>query len=224
MNTQAKDNMELYNALRSVPAEAQKKIGGGPLAGFTDINPMWRIKMLTTTFGPCGLGWVIKDIQTWTSGAAGEEAVFVSLNLYVKYGSEWSEPIYGIGGSKVLVVDKNGPHLDDEAYKKAYTDAISIACKALGMAADVYFNKDIKTRDNRTKYDDAEEQPQRPAVYKPLKEETYWKIVRAHALGQKAKSGNSYRDDFKTKTNAGDAEMAKFDHDVEQVKIANNIQ
>lgn len=39
------------------------------------------------------------------------------------------------------------PYLDDDAYKKAYTDAISVAAKALGIGADVYFEKDV------TKYD-----------------------------------------------------------------------
>ena len=34
------------------------------------------------------------------------------------------------------------PYLDDDAYKKAYTDAISVAAKALGVGADVYFEKD----------------------------------------------------------------------------------
>ena len=33
-------------------------------------------------------------------------------------------------------------HIDDEAYKKAYTDAVSVACKALGFAADVYYRQD----------------------------------------------------------------------------------
>ena len=55
-------------------------------------------------------------------------------------------PIIGIGGSKLAGKGK-GEGLDDETYKMAYTDAISIACKALGMAADIYYAKD------RTKYD-----------------------------------------------------------------------
>ena len=46
------DNMNLYEAFRAVPKDAQKTIGAGKLKGFTDINPMWRIKLLTETFGP----------------------------------------------------------------------------------------------------------------------------------------------------------------------------
>ena len=46
-------NLDLYNKVRTVPPEAQKKITGGRLNGMTDINPMWRIKALTEQFGIC---------------------------------------------------------------------------------------------------------------------------------------------------------------------------
>lgn len=36
--------LAIYNNLRAVPEEAQKKITAGRLNGFTDINSMWRIK------------------------------------------------------------------------------------------------------------------------------------------------------------------------------------
>lgn len=31
-----------------------------------------------------------------------------------------------------------GLFLDDEAFKKTYTDALGVACKALGFGADIY--------------------------------------------------------------------------------------
>ena len=51
------ENLHYYEKFRNVPAEAQKSIGGGRLKGMTDINPMWRIKVLTEQFGVCGFGW-----------------------------------------------------------------------------------------------------------------------------------------------------------------------
>ena len=50
------NNLSLYNRLRNVPGDAQKKITAGRLKGMTNINPMWRIKALTEQFGPCGIG------------------------------------------------------------------------------------------------------------------------------------------------------------------------
>ena len=51
------ENLELYTKVRELPKDAQRAITAGRLKGFTDINPMWRVKCLTEQFGPCGLGW-----------------------------------------------------------------------------------------------------------------------------------------------------------------------
>lgn len=149
-----KKNMAFYDKFRSVPKEACKEISAGKLKGFTDINPMWRIKMLTETFGPCGFGWYIESEEHWIDTLGNEIGAFCKVALKVKHPEtgEWSAPIIGIGGSKLAGKGK-GDGIDDEAYKMAYTDAISIACKNLGMAADIYYAKD------RTKYNSYTENP-----------------------------------------------------------------
>lgn len=142
------ENLEIYNILRSVPEEAKKTIGAGRLKGFTDINPMWRIKVLTETFGMVGFGWKYKIIRQWMEqGGNGVISCFSHIELYVKHKGEWSEAIEGVGGSSFVAMEKSGACTSDECYKMALTDALSIACKALGVGADVYFEKD------RTKYD-----------------------------------------------------------------------
>lgn len=141
------NNMEIYNRFREVPQEAKRTISAGNLKGFTDVNPMWRIKKLTEEFGVCGIGWYTEITDKWLeTGADGRTAAFVQINLYVKVDGEWSKPIVGVGGSMFVNIFKGSQTSSDEAYKMSYTDAISIACKALGMAADVYYEKD------RTKY------------------------------------------------------------------------
>lgn len=146
------DNMEIYNRVRSVPDEAKKTIGAGRLKGFTDINPMWRIKALTETFGPCGLGWwyVIKD-KRLEQGLDNEIRAFVDIDLFYRWNGETSQPVPGTGGSSFVTVEKNGPYCSDECFKMALTDAISTAAKAIGVAADVYYAKD------RSKYTAQEE-------------------------------------------------------------------
>lgn len=142
------ENMRLYNALRTPPEEAKKPIKGGRLRGMTDINPMWRIKALTEQFGPCGVGWVYSITEKRLEpGANGEIAAFVDIELSVKIGDEWSRPIPGTGGAAFVSNEQGGAHTSDECFKMALTDAISVACKALGAAADVYWERD------RTKYD-----------------------------------------------------------------------
>lgn len=139
------ENLQLYERVRSVPANAQKKIKGGRLNGMTDISPMWRIKKLTEEFGPCGFGWYPEIKRTWIEdGANGEKTANVEILLFVKNGNEWSKGIPGIGGSALITKEQKGLYTDDECYKKAYTDALSVACKALGIGADVYWDRDTK--------------------------------------------------------------------------------
>lgn len=136
------DNLGIYSLMKEVPETAKKKIEGGRMKGKTDINPMWRIKMLTAQFGPCGIGWYYKTIKQWTEVYGEETAAFVNIELYIKYEGEWSQPIFGTGGSMFAEKEKSGIHVSDECFKMATTDAISVACKQLGIGADVYWDKD----------------------------------------------------------------------------------
>jgi hypothetical protein len=109
---------------------------------------MWRIKSLTEHFGVCGFGWYYEVIeQKLENGSDGQKSAFVTIHLFVKIGEQWSRPIVGLGGSSFIANEKNGAYTSDECFKMALTDALSIACKSLGLGADVYFEKD------RTKYD-----------------------------------------------------------------------
>lgn len=145
--------LTLYNRMREVPEEAKKTIRGGRLKGMTDINPMWRIKKLTEEFGPCGVGWYYTIDHYWVETSMAKEDITanVIISLYYKAPDtgEWSMPVQGIGGSMLVASEKNGLYTNDECFKMATTDAISVACKALGMGADVYWDKD------NTKYNDA---------------------------------------------------------------------
>ena len=137
------NNLKIYEQVRKVPNEAKRPIGAGRLKGFTDINPMWRIKVLTEQFGVCGLGWYTEIVDRWIEdGTAGTKTAHCHIRLYIKDGEQWSKPIEGIGGASYIAQEKSGLFVSDECYKMAYTDAISIACKALGIGADVYFEKD----------------------------------------------------------------------------------
>ena len=136
------NNMDIYNKLRTVPNEAKRVISGGRLSGFTDVNPMWRIKVLTETFGPCGFGWWYKIVDKRLEGSGDEIRAFVDIELYYKLDGEVSQPIPGTGGSSFLTKEKQGAYTSDECYKMALTDAISVAAKAIGVAADVYYERD----------------------------------------------------------------------------------
>ena len=154
------ENLKLYELARHVPDEAKKPISAGRLKGMTDINPMYRIKRLTEMFGPCGIGWwyEITNKQIVDDEMTHQRAAFVDILLYYvdPDTGNTSAGIPGTGGASFVAQERNGAYMSDECYKMALTDALSVACKALGIAADVYWDKD------RTKYTRAEEAAQDP--------------------------------------------------------------
>ena len=142
-------NMEIYEKFRNVPENAVKPFDNGSFKG-TDINTMWRIKCLTEQFGSVGKGWYIRPERTWKEDIGDEAYVFMDISLFVKFPgeTEWSAPIYGTGGNKLVKYVKSSDRYkgSDEAYKMAATDAFGNACKYLGIGADVYWEND------KTKY------------------------------------------------------------------------
>lgn len=146
-----KNNMEIYDRVRSVPAHAMKPIVGGRLKGKSDINPMWRLKKLTEVFGPCGIGWWYDIIgeRLEADPTTKQIAAFVDIKFYYidPDSGAVSHGIPGTGGSTFVAKERDGLSMSDECFKMALTDAISVAAKAIGVAADVYFEKD-KTKYN----------------------------------------------------------------------------
>jgi len=153
------DNLEFWNQIDSPPKEALKPITGGRLSGMTSIDPQWRIKKMTEVFGPCGIGWVPEITKEWIEKVDDEVCIFVDINLYVKIGSEWSRPIPASGGSKLATMEKKGVHVSDEAVKMAYTDALSVAMKLLGMGSKIYENKWDGSKYNESETDKDSQHP-----------------------------------------------------------------
>lgn len=153
------DNLAMYNKYAQPPTEALKEFNNGRFKG-TDINPMWRIKVLTQEYGECGFGWYTEVKRCWAEESPGtnEIAVFCEVWLYVKRCDEWSRPIVGVGGNTFVAARKTGLQASDEAYKMAYTDALGIACKALGIGADVWW----KANDSKYTRSDIGNEPPEP--------------------------------------------------------------
>ena len=110
---------------RSVPSSYGKKI--------TSIDPMYQIQCMTETFGPVGLGWKYNVKYTYQ-----DNLVFAEVSIHYCVHDNWFE--YGPVCSVQNLCKKNGT-LDDEAPKKAMTDAMTKAFSHLGMSADVFLGK-----------------------------------------------------------------------------------
>lgn len=132
-------NDRIWSKVYQPPVGATKKIGGGRLSGMTDINPQWRLEAATELWGPCGIGWKYDIKKLWVEPVAtGEVLAFALVDVYYFENGDWSLPVQGIGGSRMVANENSGPYASDECYKMAVTDALSVAFKALGFGADIY--------------------------------------------------------------------------------------
>jgi len=163
-------NLDTWDKISRPPASALKKITGGRLNGKSDINPQWRMKAMTETFGPVGDGWKYTIDKLWTEeGSGGERMAFALVSVYTRILDSWSDPVPGIGGSMMIAQEKSGLYNSDEAYKMAVTDALSVAFKAFGMAAEIYMGNwdGSKYKDDAPDHKPETPKPEAPKTWTP---------------------------------------------------------
>ncbi|MFN3833438.1 MAG: hypothetical protein ACK4SQ_14530 [Allorhizobium sp.] len=112
----------------------------------TAIKPMFSYRRMTEEFGPCGTGWGVGEPSFQVvPGENREVLVYCTASVWYLEGVKVST-VYGVGGDKVVTHIKanekyNRPERwesDDEAFKKAFTDAVTNALKFIGVGADVH--------------------------------------------------------------------------------------
>lgn len=128
-------NTELWDDLgKTDPAHTKGFNRAGGFKG-TAVKPMWVLRRLTETFGPCGTGWGVGEPSFQVVQADKETLVYCTVSAW--HGDP-SKTLWGVGGDKVVTARSSGAFCDDEAFKKAFTDAIMNAFKFIGVAADVH--------------------------------------------------------------------------------------
>jgi hypothetical protein len=140
--TDTDDNLRHWHKLSATdPKQTKPFQRPGGFKG-TAIKPIWNIMRLTEHFGPIGIGWGTDEPKFNIIDAEGETLVFCVLKCWYKEDpgdpDEDKAYLYGIGGDRVAQKRSGTVFVDDEAYKKAYTDALTNAFMRLGVSADVY--------------------------------------------------------------------------------------
>jgi len=125
---------ERFMTGKKPPADALKSIGGG--AKLTDINPQWRIEIMTEIYGLCGIGWKYEVGEPLIQNAGNDVMIFLPVSLYIKDNTtkEWSAPITAYGGDFLVKGNKG----KEEGYKGCLTDALGKAMSYIGIASDIY--------------------------------------------------------------------------------------
>ncbi len=128
--TMSNQNMKIWDFLSKTNPEFTKpfsKFGGKTL---TTIDPHYQIQMMTNAFGPVGKGWSYQVEYKYL-----DKLVFAEVSIQYFLDNKWYA--FGPVSSVQSLAKKNGG-LDDEAPKKAMTDAMTKAFSHLGMSADVF--------------------------------------------------------------------------------------
>jgi hypothetical protein len=148
----------------------------------TAIKPMWSFRRMTEYFGPCGQGWGVNEPTFQVvHGENKEVLVYCTVSIWWRDPTALGEPreVYGVGGDKVVTHIKANEQYkrperwesDDEAFKKAYTDAIGNALKLIGVGADVHmgmFDDSKYVNEMKAEFSEAQtEKRQNPHVTRP---------------------------------------------------------
>jgi hypothetical protein len=128
-------NTKIWDALgQTNPAHTKGFQRSGGFRG-TAVKPMWVFSRLTEEFGPCGVGWGMDEPSFQVVPSSPDILVFCTVRCWFE---KRENGFYGVGGDKCASTNRNGHYIDDEAFKKAFTDAIMNAFKFIGVAADVH--------------------------------------------------------------------------------------
>lgn len=146
---EAPANTALWDSLgKTDPKHTKPFKRAGGFSG-TALKPQWAIRRLTEEFGPCGKGWAPEEPQFQVvPGHNGEVLVYCTVSAWYMDGAQKCF-VHGVGGDKIVSHIKanaqyNRPERwenDDEAFKKAFTDALMNAFKFIGVGADIHMGQ-----------------------------------------------------------------------------------
>ena len=145
-----KENLALWDRLgKTDPKQTKGFKRAGGFSG-TAVKPIYTTQKMTEEFGPAGKGWGMGEPTFQVvPGHNGEVLVYCTVSLWYAPSDGEVCTVFGVGGDKIVGYVKaneqyNRPERwenDDEAFKKAFTDAIGNAMKHIGMSADVHMGR-----------------------------------------------------------------------------------
>jgi len=142
------DPLALWNRLKRTDPKFTKPFQrAGGFRG-TQIDPTWRMQMMTEMFGPVGKGWGYEQLE-WTIA---ERMIFICARVWYRDSETgeqcWTGPQWG--GTEMIRKNRDGSERpDDECFKMSMTDAVGKCLVQIGLGADIYLGQfeDSKYRD-----------------------------------------------------------------------------
>lgn len=134
------DNLRIWNAVQKTDPAHTKKVEFG--RKFTSIDAHWQILRATEQFGPVGEGWRYE--VTHSIERLSDEMVLAIADVRISWRSATDDvprvygPIRGTCEMWFKNERKGRMEVDEDAPKKAMTDALTKGLSHLGFSADVF--------------------------------------------------------------------------------------
>lgn len=142
---------------------------------------------------------------------------------------------WGIG-RELYTAPKIYVELNDNEYTKDQNNRIKVwatfSVKSIGYDSKTrtITSLEIQDRFGNVRYSmnapaaqPAAKEPSQAQPYQALPEEQYWRIIEAYAQGRPTKTGGDYKQTWIEMTHAGQEQIQKFDHDVDNYRAAANL-
>ena len=138
-------NMRIWDALKTTDPRHTKEVGFG--RKFTSIDAQWQLQRMTEQFGPVGEGWGYTCEHSVLRLA--DDLALAIVDVTIWWGKEREASVHGLvhpqtygpirAAAPLWEATKEGKmRLDDDAPKKAMTDALTKGLSHLGLSADVF--------------------------------------------------------------------------------------
>ena len=132
------DNKKFWNSVCVTDPKAVKEITGKQYKG-NSPKPYWIISRLTDEFGPCGIGWGFSIINERFERFSDTDSLHIAAVRfwYVLDGKRGE--LEQIGQTKATYLSAANKFIvDEDAPKKAVTDALVKCASYLGFAGDIF--------------------------------------------------------------------------------------
>jgi hypothetical protein len=135
-------NTRHWDALKATDPKHTKSFSrSGGFKG-TAMKPIWIIEQMTRHFGPIGEGWGMNEPKFEVVDLTKDTGRVMVYCWVSCWHTDRSNTFFGVGGDTVQDQFRDGRMApDDEAFKKAYTDAINNALKYVGVGADIHMGQ-----------------------------------------------------------------------------------
>lgn len=127
-------NLDIWHRVAVTDERFTKQIQGKGYKG-TDINPTYRAMRMTEVFGPFGKGWGFESVE-FCHIPINENDIGLICNASIWYMDGDKKCIAGPCSGGNMMISKG--RFDEDAYKKAQTDAMTQCFRWLGISADIY--------------------------------------------------------------------------------------